>query len=132
MNIQLFEQIIKYTNTFISLFVFLFTAVLFIINQIKKKHKRIGTEEENEKLQEEIEEKDACYKLVNEIIPIAIKKAEEMPLIDGPTKKLLAMSEILLNCNANDIDFETYKDFISEQIEALIEFSKTINKRKDD
>lgn len=129
---QLFEQIIKYTNTFISLFVFLFTAVLFIINQIKKKHKRIGNEEENEKLQEEIEDKDASYKLVNEIIPLAIKKAEEMPLIDGPTKKLLAMSEILLNCNADGIDFETYKDFISEQIEALIEFSKTINKRKDD
>ena len=61
----------------------------------------------------------------------AIKKAEETPLIDGQTKKLLAMSEILLTCNADGIDFEMYKDFISEQIENLIMFSKTINKRKE-
>ena len=83
-------------------------------------------------MQEKLEDKNATYKLVNEIIPLAIKKAEETPLIDGKTKKLLALSEILLNCNEQCIDFELYKDFISEQIENLITFSKTINKRKDD
>ncbi|MBQ6883197.1 MAG: hypothetical protein IJO25_02455 [Clostridia bacterium] len=131
MNYELLEQIIKWASSILSICVFLFTTILFIINKIKAKHKRVCAEEENEELQEKLEDQSAVYKLVNEIIPLAIKKAEEMPFIDGPTKKLLAMSEILLSCNADGIDFEMYKDFISEQIEALIEFSKTINKRKE-
>lgn len=125
MTYELLEQIIKYASTCLSLIVFLFTTILFIINKIKAKHRRIEAEQEAETLDDE-------YTLVNEIIPLAIKKAEDTPLIDGKTKKLLALSEILLNCNASNIDFELYKDFINEQIENLIEFSKTINKRKED
>lgn len=131
MTFNLIEQIIRYASVIISLIVFVFSVVMFIINSIKKHAKKVQCEEENEDLQEKLEDKNAIYKLVNEIIPLAIKKAEETPLIDGQTKKLLAMSEILLNCNSDGIDFEMYKDFISEQIEALIEFSKTINKRKE-
>ena len=88
-------------------------------------------EEKAEELENKLESEKDVFKLVNEIIPLAIKKAEETPLISGATKKLLAMSEILLNCEANNISFAKYQDFISEQIEALIEFSKTINKRKE-
>lgn len=128
---ELLEQIFKYGSALLSLLVFLFTAICFIINKIKQKNKRINAEEEVEELVDELQDEKDIFKLVNEIIPLAIKKAEELPFIDGPTKKLLAMSEILLSCNSNGIDFEAYKDFISEQIEALIEFSKTINKRKE-
>lgn len=132
MNMELIEQIIRYASFVISLIVFLITATTFVVNRFKIKRKKLTAEEENEELQEKLEDKNATYKLVNEIIPLAIKKAEETPLIDGKTKKLLALSEILLNCNEQCIDFELYKDFISEQIENLITFSKTINKRKDD
>lgn len=131
MTFDLLEQITRYVSVTLSLCVFAFSVFMFIFNSIKKHAKKIKCEEENEDLQEKLEDKNAVYKLVNEIIPLAIKKAEETPLIDGQTKKLLAMSEILLNCNSDGIDFEMYKDFISEQIEALIEFSKTINKRKE-
>ena len=131
MNMELLEQIIKYASAVLSIIVFLFTATCFIVNKIKQKHKRINAEEKAEELADELQDEKDVFKLVNEIIPLAIKKAEEMPFIDGPTKKLLAMSEILLNCNEDGIDFECYKGFISEQIEALIEFSKTINKRKE-
>lgn len=131
MNMELLEQIAKYASAFLSLCVFLFTATCFIINKIKQKNKRVNAEEKVEELADELQDEKDVFKLVNEIIPLAIKKAEEMPFIDGPTKKLLAMSEILLSCNSDGIDFEAYKDFISEQIEALIEFSKTINKRKE-
>lgn len=129
---ELIEKIIRYASFVISLIVFLITATTFVVNRFKIKCKKLNAEEENEELQEKLEDKNAIYKLVNEIIPLAIKKAEETPLVDGKTKKLLALSEILLNCNEQCIDFELYKDFISEQIENLITFSKTINKRKDD
>lgn len=132
MNMELLETIIRYASFVISLIVFLITATTFVVNRFKIKRKKLNAEEENEELQEKLEDKNAVYKLVNEIIPLAIKKAEETPLVDGKTKKLLALSEILLNCNEQCIDFELYKDFISEQIENLITFSKTINKRKDD
>lgn len=130
-NLELLEQIAKYISALLSLLVFLFTAICFIVNKIKQKNKRVSAEEKAEELNNELQDEKHIFKLVNEIIPLAIKKAEEMKLIDGPTKKLLAMSEILLKCNSDGIDFEAYKDFISEQIEALIEFSKTINKRKE-
>lgn len=131
MSFNIIEDIVRYGSVILSLIVFCFSVFMFIFNGIKKHAKKLKCEEENENLQEKLDDKNAVYKLVNEIIPLAIKKAEELPLISGKTKKLLAMSEILLNCNANDIDFELYKDFISEQIENLIEFSKTINKRKE-
>lgn len=131
MNMELVEQIFKYVSGVLSLIVFLFTACCFVVNKIKQKHKRVNAEEKAEELEDKLQDEKDVFKLVNEIIPLAIKKAEEMPLIDGPTKKLLAMSEILLSCNSDGIDFEAYKDFISEQIEALITFSKTINKRKE-
>lgn len=129
---QIIKQIFEYISLVVSLIIFLFTATCFVIGKIKKKHKRIEAEDKAEELTDKLEEEQHLFKLVNEIIPIAIKKAEETPLINGPTKKLLALSEILLNCNASGIDFEAYKDFISEQIENLICFSKTINKRKDE
>lgn len=128
---QLIKTIFEYASAIISLVIFLFTATIFVIGKIKKKHIRIDAEEKAEKLEDKLEDEQDMFKLVNEIIPLAIKKAEETPLISGVTKKLLAMSEILLSCDANNICFAKYKDFISEQIEALIEFSKTINKRKE-
>lgn len=131
MNMELLETIVKYATTIFSAIVFIFTAIMFIVNKVRKHLKRVTAEEKAEELGEELTESNDLFKLINEIIPLAIKKAEDMKLIDGPTKKLLAMSEILLNCNENGIDFELHKEFISEQIENLIEFSKTINKRKE-
>ena len=128
---ELLQNIKDYASLVFALVMFIYALITFIIGRIKAHNRKLMAEEQNDELQEKLEDKNAVYKLVNEIIPLAIKKAEEMPLIDGPTKKLLAMSEILLNCNEDGIDFEMYKDFISEQIEALIEFSKTINKRKE-
>lgn len=128
---QLIKNIFEYISLVVSLVIFLFTATCFVIGKIKKKHTRVEAEQKAEELESKLEDEEDVFKLVNEIIPLAMKKAEETPLISGATKKLLAMSEILLGCEANNISFAQYKDFISEQIEALIEFSKTINKRKE-
>ena len=125
------RQYIEYISAIISLVIFLFTATCFVIGKLKQKHKRVEAEEKNEELKNELQDEKDMFKLINEIIPLAMKKAEETPLISNKTKKLLAMSEILLSCEASNISFATYKDFISEQIENLILFSKTINKRKE-
>lgn len=131
MNLELLNKIINFASIGLSVAVLAFSLGVFIYNKVKKHDKKMACEEENKVLLEEVETDTSMYKLVNEIIPLAIKKAEETPLINGPTKKLLALSEILLSCNSKGINFERFKEFISEQIENLITFSKTINARKE-
>lgn len=128
----LLKQIFEYASAILSLLVFLFTALMFIVNKIKKKHRRVEAEEDNEKLKEELAEEEARYKLVNELLPLAISKVEAIPLINGSTKKMLALSEVLLSCNALNIPFEKFKDFINDQLENLINFTKVVNKRDKD
>lgn len=129
--IELLQNIKDYASLIFALIMFLYALVTFVIGRIKKHNRKLTAEEENDELKDDLKVSQDEFILINEIIPVAIKKAEDMPNIDGATKKLLAMSEILLQCNDAQIDFEMFKDFISEQIEALIEFSKTINKRKE-
>ena len=129
--LDILHNIKDYASLIFAFVMFVYALVMFIIGRIKKHNLKLTLEDENDELKGEIEDKNAAFMLVDKIIPLAIKKAEEMPNIDGETKKLLAMSEILLNCNENCIDFEMFKDFISEQIEAMITFSKSINKRTE-
>ena len=129
---ELLKMIFEYASAILSLLVFLFTASMFVINKVKAKNKRVIAEEQKEALQEALTEEEARFKLVNEILPIAISKAEAMPLLNGVTKKMLAMSEVLLSCNANKINFDLFKDFISTQIDNLIDFTKVINPREKD
>ena len=131
MDMERLQYAIRLVSLALSLIVFIITAISFVVACFKKKQKKSTAEKENDELKQELDVSNKEYQLINEIIPIAMKKAEEMPNIDGVTKKLLALSEILLKCSTCNIDFETYKGFISEQIENLITFSKTINKREE-
>lgn len=124
--------IFEYTSAILSLLVFLFTALMFVVNKIKKKHRRVEAEEINEKLQNELSIEDEKYKLINEIIPTAISEVEEIPLINSPTKKMLALSKILLMCDIHNISFKLHEKFIDEQLENLITFTKKVNKRDKD
>ena len=126
------ELIFKYASAILSLCVFLFTASMFVINKVKQKHKRITAEEQAEALEAELNEEEAKFKLLNEILPLAICEAEKTPLVNGVTKKMLALSHALLSCNTLGINFEYFKDFINEQIENLIKFTKVINPRNKD
>ena len=127
MDFSFLKPIIEYITSIASALVFLFTATLFVINKIKSKHKKLSAEEENEALREQVDREGALLTLSNTIIPEAIKEVEHMPFIDGKTKKMLALSHILLHCNSLGYDFELYKDFINEKLEALISFSKQVN-----
>lgn len=132
MDTSLMENIFKYATAVISVLVFLLTAVSFVANQVNKRHKRLAVEDEAETLKGEVENKSSLFDLVNELIPVAIENAEKIPMIDGKAKKLLAMSEVMLNCNERGINFEDFRAFVSSQIEKLIDFTKNINQRPKD
>ena len=122
------NEILAYVYAGIAIIMAIVTAITNIVKNLKIKEDKNAIES----LKEDLQDNKDVYKLVNEIIPLAIKKAEDTPNIDGTTKKLLALSEILLQCSEVNIDFELYKDFISEQVENLIVFSKSINAREED
>lgn len=130
--LNILQNIKDYASLIFAILMFSYALVSFIVGLTKSRHRKLSAQEENEDLKDELEESKQEYSLINEIIPLAIKQAEEMTNLDGPTKKLIALSRILLTCNEQGIDFELFKDFINEQIESLIVFSKTINKRKED
>lgn len=123
------KLIFDYVSVCLSLLIFLCSLVASIIYHINKKRKINDACYNDVELQEDLDYEKARNKLLNEIIPNAMEKAEATPLVNGATKKLLAMSEILISCNALGIDFAYFKQFIEEEIEKLITFSKTINKR---
>ena len=125
------ENIISYVSGIISIILFAYAVIMLMLNGIKNHRLKVAASDENEALEEKLEDRNATFKLLNEIIPAAIAKAESLKL-DGPSKKLLAMSEILLKCSEGSIDFEMYKPFIVEQIENLIGFTKIVNKRDKD
>lgn len=129
MDFSFLKNIVENLSSVISAVVFLFTAVLFIINKIKKKRSKLDAEEQAENLQEALTEKEARYALVSEIIPAAMMLVENMPNIDGATKKMLALSRILLDCNSRGIDYDKFGDFIGLQIEEVINLSKNLNAR---
>ena len=129
MDFALLEKIFGYVSAIISVLVFLFTAVNFVIYKVNKHHRKISAEEEKEELAEKLEDSKDVFDLLSEIIPEAMKHAEAIPLIEGGTKKLFALSEIMLKCSEEGIDFESYRQFVNEEIEKLIGFSKSINKR---
>ena len=125
------QEIIKYAYIIACVLLLMAQVVLFVHGLFNKKTKKLEVENELEETKNENACNEAELMLVKDIIPRAINDAETTPAIKGITKKMVALSNILLQCNEAKIDYETYKDFIAEQLEALITFSKHINARKE-
>lgn len=125
------NEIIKYAYIIACILSLIGGIVLYVHGLFNRKHKKLAIEDELEEAKNESACNEAELKLVKDIIPLAINEAERTPTIKGVTKKMVALSNILLRCNDEKIDYETYKDFIAEQLETLITFSKHINARKE-
>ena len=128
---QALRAIIEYAYIIATILSLIVGIVLFVHGLFNRKHKKLAVEDELEEAKNESACNEAELKLVKDIIPLAINEAERTPTIKGVTKKMVALSNILLRCNDEKIDYETYKDFIAEQLETLITFSKHINARKE-
>lgn len=69
--------------------------------------------------------------IIKRIIPQAIIQAEKSGIKGSENKKLLALSQILLSCNAENFDYKANAELIDECLEDLIEFSKVVNAKKE-
>lgn len=116
MDMKLIEQILTIGASIVSLVVFVVSVVFFIINKVKK-HQNGEVESESQDV----------LKLVQEIIPFAISFAEHAGVYNGNIKKMLCLSEVLLKCQNANIDYGKYEDFISDEVEKQINFTKEVN-----
>lgn len=87
----------------------------------KAKAKCLGQE-----VDEETIEHDKVIELIKNLIPKAMEYAETNGA-NGETKKLLAMSKLMLDCNTINIDFSKYQSMIDDTIETFVDFSKKVN-----
>lgn len=105
--------------------------VMFCIKRHKAKVKEDSAVETATALCDEAtkkaREEAIINKLVTVIIPAGIKVAEHLGVTGKQVKKMLCLSHVMQLCVQESIDYKTYADFINEEIEALVEFSKEVN-----
>ena len=143
LNLNLISLIVAIVVGFLTAI----SLTLTIIKKVALSHKRTLSarlekaedEAEKAKLEEEVKETSALVSglksindLVAHVIPTAIKTAEESGLITGESKLTLALSKIALWCTSNGYDFEEHEDFIRDEIEKQLTFTKEVNKRDKD
>ena len=74
----------------------------------------------------QLENTKNILELIEELIPKAIKVAEDnggSPVI----KKLTALSWLVIECSKNNIDYNIYADRIDDALEKQIKFTKEVN-----
>lgn len=92
----------------------------------KARAKRLGEEVDKETV-----EHDKILRLISGLIPNAMQYAEKNGG-SGETKKLLAMSKLMLDCNYMDINFSKYQALIDETIEKFVELTRNVNTDKSE
>lgn len=108
---------------YVSIGVFVLSVISSIISILVSKFKNKTKLEE---YKSGTERGKKVIELISEIIPKAVMTAEKTG-VNGQNKKLIAMSQILIDCMNNGIDYTGISDNIDTTIEKLIAFSKEVN-----
>ena len=110
-------------ESIVSIAVFALSVVSSIISILVSKFKNKSKLED---YKSKTDRSEKIISLISEIIPKAVTFAEKNGY-NGENKKLIALSQILIDCMSNGIDYKGVSDNIDETIEKLIKFSKEVN-----
>ena len=108
---------------YVSIGVFILSVISSVISILVSKFKNKNKLEE---YKSGTERNKKVIELISEVIPKAMMIAEKTG-VKGDTKKLIASSQILLDCMNRDIEYTGISNVIDEFIEKLISFSKEVN-----
>jgi hypothetical protein len=76
-----------------------------------------------------LKETKNIIELIKNIIPKAIKTAEESGG-SGTIKKLIAVSQIVMECAKLGVDYNNYASFIDEELENQVKLTNEVNVQK--
>lgn len=133
---EIISNVISYASLIVLILSIVITAINTFITFINKaKTKQLKEESQtNEEIKTELEETKSEYagvekltQLLTNTLPEAIKMAENAGVASGQAKQLLALSQVVLKCNEEGIDYAANKDTIVKTLEDLITFSKEVN-----
>lgn len=103
-------------------------ALLSVITHIKKGRTENELEASTDVFKKTIEEGELYKQLYEIYIPLYMKQAEESGMT-GNAKKVYVISQAAIFCASKGITFNN--EVVSEHIEDYINFSKTVNARKE-
>lgn len=125
---EIVKIIVDYASLVILLASIIITAINAIILYARKKQVK-NVEEVKEELNDTksgTEGTEGLLELLTKALPEAMKLAEGTG-VSGVAKKLLALSQIVLECNTKGINYNENKEVIDEALENLISFSRDVN-----
>lgn len=128
-------NIVNYSICIISIVI---TIITTIVGKIKAKKeqdkakcsvdKELG---EKEEFKSRLGFTEDLLTILTEILPTSITMAEQAGVgINGATKKLLAISDIIQKCSVKGIDYNVYAKDIENQLEATIDLTNNVNTHK--
>lgn len=114
----------KDISTIISIIVFALSVISSVISIIISKFKQKSNLEE---CKSNIKRSEEIVEIIRTIVPQAVMMAETN-ITGSQNKKLLAISKIMVECASKNINYNENAELIDTCIEALIAFSKEVNK----
>lgn len=128
--IDLTQLIITVVIIIINLIILIVNFVKAIINKVKRSKGEEVETTEAEDIEAIENSADDIVEIVKTIVPQAMMQAEQAGIVGSDNKKLLALSKVLLDCEAKGIDYKKNAELINDTIENLITFSKNVNANK--
>lgn len=134
---ELLKEIFIYAYMCLLIIEILFISA-FAVYKIYKKHKKTKKEKseleiamtEVESANKEVDYEKTINKLVSSIIPAGIKLAETCGVSGPGLKKLVCLSQVMTLCLQENINYQSFADFISNQVDEIITLTKQVNTRK--
>lgn len=132
---EIFTNIINYAICAISVII---TIITTVVTKVKSKKKQDEAKTMVDKKVGEIEETKSRFNstqdlltIFTEILPASVIMAEKAGIgINGATKKLLAISDIIQKCSVKGISYTDYANQIDAQLEAELDLTKQVNSNR--
>lgn len=127
------ELIKQYFTLIVSAFSLVVSLTYFVIVSIrtirarKYKHSVNDTEDCITTLETQLSNASNIYRVMTDMLPKAIKLAEENVGITGASKKLIAISNIIQQCAVEGINYQTIAQEVDVKLEELIDLTKKVN-----
>ena len=120
------NKLLEYLPYIITLVNFVLYLVIFLCTKRIKGSKKL-TENERKELTSKVETLQSLQEVLVNVVPQAIELAEKSGAMTPEAKKLIAMSQVMLQCSKQGLSFTEYQDKISDTIENDIMLTKRVN-----
>ena len=115
------KTLISYIPAALAVVVIVVDIILLVVKGKVKVHQPTAEE------QSQVDKLEKLQEVLTAVLPDAMVLAEKSGAGTGAAKKLIALSQIMLECNKRGLNFSEHSDVIETQVERSIELTKEVN-----